>query len=49
MEQIAQRSGRVTVPGGIRGKDRCSTQGSDLMDNIVSGWMVRLDGLHEPY
>ena len=51
MEQAAQRGDTVTVPGGVQGKGRCSTQGQILVVCIGGRWLVELDdltGLFQP-
>ena len=47
----AQGGGGVTIPGGVQGMCKCSTEGRGLVSNIDGRWMVGLDdlrGLFQP-
>ena len=51
LEQTAQESSGVTVPGGVQETCRYGTEGHGLVGNVSGRWRVRLDdlrGLFQP-
>ena len=40
LEQAAQGGGRVTILGGVQGKDRCSTEGNGLVGLVGMCWWL---------
>lgn len=45
LEQAAQGSGRVTIPGGIQEMCRCGTKEHGLVGSVGGRWMFGLDDL----
>jgi len=42
LEQAAQGSGRVTIPGGVQTPRRCGTSGHGLAGVVGLGWQLDL-------